>query len=160
MEPPSPHAIRILDRIESGLPHRRIVESVSIALRGERAGGVEILLTGDDEVRSLNRSSRGIDEPTDVLTFPAPMFPGAPLGEIVISIEFAGRQARIRGLSLVDEVCYLAIHGALHLRGMDDETKADRTAMFAEMHRLGLELGLPEEAQWTSVALDPEAAKR
>lgn len=160
MEPPSPHAIRILDPIESGLPHRRIVEAASLALLGEEPGDVEILLTNDDEIQSLNRTSRGIDEPTDVLTFPAPRFPGAPLGELVISVEFAGRQADIRGFSLVDEVCYLTIHGALHLRGMDDVTDADRRAMFAEMHRLGIELGLPEEAQWTSVALEPEAAKR
>ncbi len=160
MEPPSPHSIRILDRIESGLPHRRIVEAVSLALSGEGARDVEVLLTNDEEIQSLNRGSRGVDEPTDVLTFPAPRFPGAPLGEIVVSIELAARQAKLRGFSLLDEVCYLAIHGALHLRGLDDETDDERQTMFAEMHRLGLALGLPEETQWTSVALHTEAAKR
>jgi len=112
---------------------------------------VELLLTDDRQIQELNRSNRGIDEPTDVLTFPAPDFAGAPWGEIAISVDYAERQSRARGISLSDELCYLALHGALHLIGFDDINARDRERMFAEMHRLGVELGLPEQPEWTSV---------
>ena len=105
----------------------------------------------DTEIQRLNRELRGLDEATDVLTFPAPEFPGAPLGEIAISVEYAAQQAAVRNISLEDELAYLGIHGALHLLGFDDEEEEPRRRMHAEMHRLGLELGLPEQPEWNSV---------
>ncbi|MFX8316485.1 rRNA maturation RNase YbeY, partial [Acinetobacter baumannii] len=75
----------------------------------------------------MNSEFRGIDQPTDVLTFPADQsVVGAPLGDIAIGVGYATRQARARGVSLTQELCYLAIHGALHLAGFDDETEQDR----------------------------------
>jgi len=112
---------------------------------------VEIVLCDDATIQELNRERRGVDEPTDVLTFPAPDFPGAPLGEIAISVPYAERQARLRGIKTEDELCYLAIHGALHLLGMTDEEDTERLKMQAEMARWGKSLGLPEEPEWTSV---------
>jgi len=112
---------------------------------------VEVLLTDDAEIQSLNLESRGLNEPTDVLTFPAPDFPHAPLGEIVVSVPYATRQARERRITRDQEIAYLLMHGCLHLQGFHDENDADRLKMFAEMHRLGLELGLPEQTEWASI---------
>ena len=90
-----------------------------------KANNVSIVLAGDATLRRLNRDFRGKDLTTDVLSFPA----GAeelpdgtrPLGEIVISVAQAARQAEILGHSLARELRVLAIHGYLHLLGYDHE---------------------------------------
>lgn len=77
-------------------------------------------------MRYLNRTFRGYDRPTDVLSFPAGDgdFPDEAdyLGDIVISVETARRQARRRGSTLPRELRVLALHGLLHLLGYDHET--------------------------------------
>jgi probable rRNA maturation factor len=89
------------------------------------ATGVAIVLAGDATVRRLNRQFRGKDETTDVLSFPAggEKLPDGtrPLGEIVISVAQAARQAETRGHSLARELRLLVIHGYLHLLGYDHE---------------------------------------
>ncbi len=87
--------------------------------------GVSIVLAGDATLKTLNRKYRGKDVKTDVLSFAA----GAeelpdgsrPLGEIVISVAQAARQADALGHSLARELRVLAIHGYLHLLGYDHE---------------------------------------
>lgn len=123
----------------------------TLRLHDVAEGDVSVLLSDDAEVQTLNRTYRGIDETTDVLSFPAAPMPHAPLGDVAISIPYAERQAAERGVPLDVEVAYLAIHGTLHLLGMDDEADDEREAMMAAMHRAGLEAGLPEERGWTSV---------
>jgi rRNA maturation RNase YbeY len=112
-----------------------------------------VLLATDEEVQDLNRRFREIDEPTDVLTFPAQPIPGQEpaLGDIAIAVPYAARQAQIRGIKTEEELQYLAIHGALHLLGWDDETEPDRAKMFAEMDRVGRLAGLPPEPEWCSL---------
>ncbi len=156
MEPPSTVAVHILNTTARRVPVSRLRAVLAHVLGNSepktengRKRSVELLLS--EEIQDLNRVARGLDEPTDVLTFPAPIFEGSPWGEIAISIAYAERQALERGISLSDELCYLALHGALHLRGFDDIEEADREVMFAEMHRIGLELGLPEQREWTSL---------
>ena len=90
-----------------------------------KATGVAIVLAGDARVRRLNRDFRGKDKNTDVLSFP---YGGArlpdgtrPLGEIVISVAQAARQAEAAGHSLAVELRLLVIHGYLHLLGYDHE---------------------------------------
>lgn len=123
----------------------------TLRLHGVSDGDVSVLLSDDAEVQALNRTYRGVDAPTDVLSFPSAPMPHAPLGDVAISVPFAERQAAERGVPLDVEVAYLAIHGTLHLLGMDDEADHERDAMMAAMHRAGLEAGLPEERGWTSV---------
>jgi probable rRNA maturation factor len=86
---------------------------------------LSILLTGDDEIHQLNQIYRERDRPTDVLSFSQREgeFPGpeAVLGDVVISIETAGRQAAERGHSLRAEILELLAHGLLHLLGFDHE---------------------------------------
>ena len=92
-------------------------------------GEVAVLLAGDRRVRALNRRYRGLDRATDVLSFPGPGG-GEGLGDIVIGVETAERNARRLGRPLGAELELLALHGLLHLLGYDHE--ADR----GEMRRL------------------------
>ena len=103
---------------------------------------VSVLLTDDNDIRNLNRDYRKIDEPTDVLAFA--MREGEDnsvnpnlLGDIVISLETAARQAATvdEGLSgtassIETEVAMLSIHGVLHLLGYDHQTQEETTIMF------------------------------
>lgn len=114
-------------------------------------GSASLLWTDDRGIRELNARFRGLDEPTDVLTFPGPDFPGAPLGDVAISLETARRQAKARGIPPDVEAAYLAIHAALHLAGFDDETDEDRARMQAEMARMAELCGLPVDEEWVSL---------
>jgi probable rRNA maturation factor len=81
---------------------------------------ISVLFCGDRAMRTLNRRYRGMDAPTDVLAFPAET--GGLLGDIVISIPCASRQARRRGDFPAREIDRLLLHGFLHLAGYDHET--------------------------------------
>ena len=94
---------------------------------------VSLSLTGDREVRALNRDYAGEDHATDVLSFSQREGDGAdfgPLGDIVISVATARRQARAGKRALVDELAHLAVHGLAHLCGYDHATKAEERVMF------------------------------
>ena len=79
------------------------------------------MLTGDRAVRALNARYRGQDRPTDVLSFPGGGSE-AELGDIVISVETADRNARAQRRTLAQELDVLALHGFLHVLGYDHET--------------------------------------
>jgi len=115
---------------------------VGIAPRAAR-GTVTLVVTSDRRIRGLNRTWRGQDKATDVLSFPAGDDPGpAPhLGDIVISRETAARQARHEGHSLATELRVLALHGLLHLLGYDHERDSGRMARIER--RLRRQGGLP-----------------
>jgi probable rRNA maturation factor len=117
--------------------------------RARRAAGVtgevDVLLVGDRTLRRLNREFGGKDKATDVLSFPAGasavFFAERELaGDLAISLETAGRQARAYGHSLEEEVKVLLLHGVLHLAGMDHET--DSGEMAAREAELRAKLGL------------------
>jgi probable rRNA maturation factor len=128
------------------------IESFAETLRVRVARGREFhcLITGDAELRLLNRTYRSKDDPTDVLSFPA-SFPGdsrSYLGDIAISLARARAQARQYGHAIEDEVRILMLHGLLHLRGMDHESDSGEMAR-AELRwrkKLGLAGGLIERA--------------
>jgi len=94
-----------------------------------QAAEVSILLVNDEEMQAMNSKYRGIDRPTDVLSFSQMDEGSAPfedspviLGDIVISVDTAERQAVSRGEPVDDELDMLVVHGILHLLGYDDET--------------------------------------
>jgi probable rRNA maturation factor len=97
------------------------------------------LITGDAELRKLNREFRAKDHPTDVLSFPSAAPP--ELGDIAISIVRARAQARQHGHSTEEEVRILMLHGVLHLLGLDHES--DRGQMARAEQRWRIKLGLP-----------------
>ena len=87
---------------------------------------VSVLLLGDRAMRTLNRRYRGKDRTTDVLSFPLregkfPLVQRYLLGDIVICMPAAARQARVAGESLSQEIDRLLVHGLLHLLGHDHE---------------------------------------
>lgn len=82
---------------------------------------IELILTDNDEIATINHEFRGIDKPTDVLSFPSDPFPNAPLGSIIISVDKVDVVAHTLGHSSDDELALLFIHGILHLLGMDHE---------------------------------------
>ncbi|BDI32172.1 hypothetical protein CCAX7_42230 [Capsulimonas corticalis] len=88
---------------------------------------ISIVLCDDDFIQDLNRAHRGKDKPTDVLSFPQD--DDLVLGDIVISLPTAERQARAAGWPMEDEVVLLGIHGVLHLLGYDDETAEEAARM-------------------------------
>jgi len=104
-----------------------------------RAGQpLSLLLTGDPQMRALNRRWRGLDRATDVLSFPLHDPPGsqAELGDVAISLDTAARRARQRGRPLLDEVDRYLVHGILHLVGHDHHRPAQARAMAAAEARL------------------------
>ena len=107
---------------------------LAAAQRPRRPGEavLSVLLCGDARMRGLNRAWRGKDRPTDVLSFPSGE--AGFLGDVVIDVPYAARQARRLGHPLAREVQVLLAHGLLHLLGHDHET--DGGAMFRLQRRL------------------------
>lgn len=98
---------------------------------------LSILLTDDAQIQQMNRDFRGVDKPTDVLSFPAgDALPGMEeadpyLGDIAISVPYATRQAAQAGHDLAGELQLLAVHGLLHLLGYDHDDAEEKAAMWA-----------------------------
>lgn len=115
-------------------------------MKVEKNSEVSLLLTDDKEIRNLNKSYRNIDSPTDVLSFSMnenksnQLFPGDIdeylLGDIVISIETAEKQAKNLDHSLDFELTTLLIHGLLHLIGFDHIKEKDFQRMKEEENRI------------------------
>ncbi len=104
-----------------------------------KSSDVSIVFVNDAAIRKLNKQFRGKDYPTDVLSFPhqAETFESKAqnaLGEIVISVDRAAKQAKENRLDLTNEIEQLILHGLLHLCGYDHETDN------GEMNRLELKL--------------------
>jgi probable rRNA maturation factor len=99
---------------------------------GKSGASATIAFVSDKSIQKLNRDFRGVDKATDVLSFPAGEADN--LGDVVVSIDSAARQAKENRLSFDDEIAQLILHGLLHLSGYDHET--DR----GEMNRLELRL--------------------
>lgn len=112
---------------------RRVLEPAAarLCVSGEAA----ILLTGDEEMHALNRRWRGLDKPTDVLSFPGggPAEPGQPpyLGDIAMAFGTASRDAAAMGRSFEAHMAHLLIHGFLHLLGYDHIEADDARVMEA-----------------------------
>jgi probable rRNA maturation factor len=114
---------------------------------------VSVTFVDDEGIRELNNKFRGMDKPTDVLSFPLFDFEGTDeppvdeienmLGDIVVSLEKAQAQADEYGHSFEREVAFLCVHSTLHLLGYDHETSEEdeldmRSRQTAVMEMLGL----------------------
>jgi len=150
----SPVGSSVTFRRASSYLRRAPVERFARKLQSEVAKGraFDCLITGDAELRRLNREFRGKDCATDVLSFPAQA--GRPalracLGDIAISAARARAQAREYGHTAEQEIQILMLHGVLHLLGMDHETDGGRMARAEKRWRARLSLpnGLIERVQ-------------
>jgi probable rRNA maturation factor len=107
--------------------------------------GATVVFVSDRAMRELNRKFRGRNAATDVLSFPVEQtdferLAGKTLGDVVISVERAAKQAEENGLTLEEEIAQLILHGLLHLCGYDHET--DKGEMNALELRLRRRLGV------------------
>lgn len=116
---------------------RRILEAA-----GEAESELSIEIVGDRRIRSLNRRYRAKDRPTDVLAFPmresANPHP-TMLGDVVVSLPTAVRQAKEGGRSADEEVVALLVHGILHLCGYDHERGEREARRMARRERMLLQ---------------------
>ena len=111
-----------------------------------------IMLTDDAGIRTLNSNWRGIDKPTNVLSFPALQPTGARgpddaprmLGDIAIAYETTRREADEEGKPFDHHLSHLAIHGFLHLIGYDHENDVDAEEMEALEQTILAQLGIPD----------------
>jgi probable rRNA maturation factor len=122
------------------------------ALAAGLKGSVSVLLTGDEEIRRLNRDFRRKDKATDVLSFPAAEIASGKVrlaGDLAISVETASRQAEGLGHPVAAELKILTLHGLLHLAGYDHETDSGEMARkeSALRKRFGLSAGLIERTE-------------
>lgn len=112
---------------------------IDIAIKHQKLDNLEfnIIIVDNEYIHELNRNYRGIDRPTDVITFALEdnrdfvELDHRVLGDIYISIDKAIEQAKEYGHGLKREICFLAVHGFLHLLGYDHMKKEDEEVMFS-----------------------------
>jgi probable rRNA maturation factor len=120
------------------------------AIEGTAAPGAEVsvLLCDDAVIAALNARWRGRDEPTNVLSFPAPPAadPAAPahLGDIAIACETVTREAQERDHPVAEHLAHLAVHGFLHLLGYDHGTDGEAERMERLERDILATLGIPD----------------
>jgi probable rRNA maturation factor len=126
---------------------REAVDAAAGTLSTE-GGEVSILLTDDSEIAKLNRDWRGIDKPTNVLSFPASSHRASQgeklLGDIVIAYETLEREARDESRDFLYHLAHLAVHGFLHLIGFDHETDARAEEMEGLESSIMMRLNMPD----------------
>jgi len=128
----------------------RLIAGRVLAAEGVPPAEVGLVITGDHVVRTLNRSYRGEDAPTDVLSFALaenqddfvlPPDGLLRLGEVVVSFPAARRQAQQGGRPVEEELAHLVVHGLLHLLGYDHREEREERKMRAREETLLAGLG-------------------
>ncbi len=109
--------IELENKTESSIDITKL-ESIADSLSSQY---IELIITDNDEIQSINKKFRQKDSPTDVLSFPYEKMPMAPLGTIIISMDYVDKKAKEFGHSKDAEIALLFIHGMLHLLGYDHE---------------------------------------
>jgi probable rRNA maturation factor len=133
----------VIEGRHKGVSRVGLARRARAMLRALQMGDYELslLLTDDDQIKILNRMYRKKNRPTDVLAFAQRegtlgALAGRLLGDVVISIPTARRQARARGTDLTSELTELVAHGLLHLLGWDHDTPSKDRRMRHETRRL------------------------
>ncbi len=128
----------------------------SLAL-ADAAAEVSILLADDETVRALNKRHRGLDRPTNVLSFPiaeAAPAGGLPtmLGDVVLASGVVAREAAAQDKPVAAHLSHLVVHGVLHLLGYDHETDPEAETMEALEVQTLAGLGLPDPYRYREAA--------
>lgn len=158
-----PEQSRLIEEVKALKVIREVVLAALLYEHCIYEADVQILLTGDQEIREINRDTRNLDKPTDVLSFPMLEFaePGdftgveadgavnfhpesgeLMLGDIVISVDTAVRQSQEYGHSLIRELAFLTAHSMLHLMGYDHLQEAERAVMEKKQAEILESLGI------------------
>ena len=128
-------------------------EAVLLEVDVPDSPSLSVRITDDEELQSLNLKYRGIDKPTDVLSFPTdftdPDLEGRYLGDVVISHSRAEEQAQWRGHKIEEELQLLIVHGVLHLLGYDHGDKKEKKELWSLqssiLEKLGLDIEVEED---------------
>lgn len=145
--------IEIQNKSAYPLDEAQLAEAVRVVLRqeGHPPGSVvTVQVTDNATVQALNRTYRGVDAPTDVLSFPAELPPlpdDAPdahyLGDIAVAYAYVKTQAQRLDIDLKHNLVLMVIHGTLHLLGYDHDTPANKAAMWTAQEQALAALGVP-----------------
>jgi probable rRNA maturation factor len=125
---------------------RRAIET-ALDDAGESEGEVGIVLCEDARMQELNRTWRGKDKPTNVLSFPASASGGGTsrhFGDIVLAYETLTREAKVEGKTPEAHLSHLAVHGMLHLLGFDHVNDGDADKMENRERKILARLGIPD----------------
>jgi len=144
--------------------HRAIAAAAEIANADHGEAELAVMLTDDDGIRTLNSNWRGIDKPTNVLSFPAlpPTGPRGPddaprmLGDIAIAYQTTRKEADDEQKPFEHHLSHLAVHGYLHLIGYDHENDADADIMEGLETEILAQLGIPDPYAERDSDKDPE----
>ncbi len=165
MADPQPETVHYAISVEVAEPFAQAVDqqaleaAVAETLRqhGLQAASLTVVLTDDETVRELNRQYRGVDRPTDVLSFPAQEGQAQPpmelppelaqematyLGDVIIAYPYTVRQAARYGHPVEAELQLLVVHGVLHLLGYDHATPQEKARMWQVQERILEALGV------------------
>jgi probable rRNA maturation factor len=135
-------------------PASLIERAVNAALAHQKESldvNLSVVLTDNRRLHKLNRDYLGVDAPTDVLSFPASELDGSEIdpetgaryiGDILISVPYATKDAKQAGNSLEAELQLLVVHGVLHLLGHDHSKPKEKTKMWKAQHEILSQLGL------------------
>lgn len=125
-------------------------EVIRYTLKSENAldSELDVIIVDNEYIHKINKEYRGVDRPTDVISFALEDEPDIKLdhrilGDIYISIDKAREQANEYGHSLKRELCFLTVHGVLHLLGYDHmKSKKDEEIMFGKQDKILNDLGI------------------
>ena len=143
--------IEIINEVNENIEELKDVEKViDIAIKHQKLDNLEfnIIIVDNTYIHELNKTYRGIDRPTDVISFALEdnkdfvSIDHRVLGDIYISIDKAREQAIEYGHSLKREICFLSVHGFLHLLGYDHMEKEDEKVMFSLQEEILNEAGI------------------
>ena len=145
--------------------HEAIVRRAALAALDADSVSVQatlcVLLSDDAAIRILNQQFRGIDRPTNVLSFPASKTRGqVSLGDIAIAFETVAREAETECKIFGDHLAHLTVHGVLHLLGDDHETAAQAEAMEAREVMILAGLGIADPYRDTELVPDIASSYR
>lgn len=126
----------------AGIPSAASLRGWAAAARGRKRGGITIRLVDAAESRTLNRGYRGMDKPTNVLSFPM----GEPdyLGDIVICAPVVAAEALAQGKTARAHWAHMVVHGVLHLLGYDHVAEGEAVRMESLERKLLARLGFPD----------------
>lgn len=147
--------IEIINKLDIEIKERQVLEDfISYCVNKLKLKNVvfNVIIINDEEIHKLNKKYRGIDRSTDVITFAledqkdGPLLGVRMLGDIYISYDKVITQALEYGHSKTREICFLAVHGLLHLLGYDHMKKEDEEKMFGIQKELLNNYGIKKQS--------------
>lgn len=147
--------IDIINKLDIEIKERQVLEDfISYCVNKLKLKNVvfNVIIINDEEIHKLNKKYRGIDRSTDVITFAledqkdGPLLGVRMLGDIYISYDKVIMQALEYGHSKTREICFLAVHGLLHLLGYDHMKKEDEEKMFGIQKELLNNYGIKKQS--------------